>query len=71
MALNLMTTKSLKSLRKPNSMLAKKVVEAFSYKWDDSWEDTNDIDDIVNTMVSCGETRKDIYRIIKKVKKGE
>jgi hypothetical protein len=52
-------------------MLAKKVIKAFSYKWDDSWEDTNDIDDIVNTMVSCGETRKDIYRIIKKLKKGE
>jgi hypothetical protein len=49
-------------------MLAKKVIEAFSYKWNDEWEDTDDLEDIVNTMISYGETKKDIYKIIKKLK---
>jgi hypothetical protein len=51
-----------------DNMLAKKVVEAFGYKWDDEWDDTDDLKDIVDTMISCGETKKDIYKIIKKVK---
>jgi hypothetical protein len=50
-------------------MLAKKVIEKFGYKWDDNWEDTNDIDEIVNSMVSVGETKKDIYKTIKSLLK--
>ena len=52
-----------------NNMLAKKVIEKFGYKWDDNWEDTNDIEEIVNSLVSVGETKKDIYKTIKSLLK--
>jgi hypothetical protein len=49
-------------------MLAKKVVKAFGYKWDNNWVDTDDIKVIVDTMLSLDETLADILSVIKKIK---
>jgi hypothetical protein len=47
-------------------MLAKNVVKAFGYKWDDNWVDTDDIKVIIDTMLSLDETFADILNVIEK-----
>jgi hypothetical protein len=49
-------------------MLAKNVVKAFGYKWDDNWVDTDNIKVIVDTMLSLDETLADILNVIEKIK---
>jgi hypothetical protein len=36
-------------------MLAKHIIKKYGYKWDDSWEDTDDILLVMNTMKSLDE----------------
>lgn len=36
-------------------MLAKYIIEKYGYKWDDNWEDTDDILSVINTMKSLDE----------------
>jgi uncharacterized membrane protein len=49
-------------------MLAKNVVKAFGYKWDDNWVDSDNVNVIVDTMLSLDETLADILNVIEKIK---
>jgi DNA-directed RNA polymerase subunit RPC12/RpoP len=41
-------------------MLAKHIVEKYGYKWDDNWQDTDNVDLVLKTMESFDEDLKKV-----------
>jgi DNA-directed RNA polymerase subunit RPC12/RpoP len=52
-------------------MLAKYIIEKYGYKWDDNWQDTDNIDLVLKTMESFDEDLKKVVIDIANYFKGQ